>query len=62
MFVLHDLPKEKFCIYPENESLRGPFLYEPWKFLGQKICNQPSISLERYLAYLEYYVRSAQHP
>ena len=62
MLVLHYLPKEKFCIYPENESLRGPFLYEPWKFLGQRICNRPTISLERYLAYLEYQARSAQQP
>ena len=54
MLVLHYLPKEKFCIYPENESLRGPFLYEPWKILGQRICNRPTISLERYLSYLEH--------
>ena len=39
MLVLHYLPKDKFCIYSENESLRGPFLYEPWKILGQRICN-----------------------
>ena len=62
MLVLHYLTKDKFCIYPENESLRGPFLYEPWKFLGQRICNWPTISLERYLAYLEYQTRLVQHP
>ena len=62
MLVLHYLPKDKFCIYPENESLRGPFLYEPWKFWGQMICNRPTISLEGYLAYLEYQARSVQHP
>ena len=61
MLVLHYLPKENFCIYPKNESLRGPFLYEPWKFLGQRIYNRPTISLEGYLAYLEYYARSIQH-
>ena len=61
MLVLHYLPKEKICIYPENDSLRGPFLYEPWKFLGQRICNRLTISLERYLAYLEYQVRLVQH-
>ena len=49
MFVLHYLPKDKFCIYPKNESLRGPFLYEPWKILGQRICNRPTILIERYL-------------
>ena len=62
MLVLHYLPKEKFCIYLENESLRGPFLYEPWKILGQRIYNRPTISLERYLAYLEYQARSISHP
>ena len=29
MLVLHYLPIDKFCIYSKNESLRGPFLYEP---------------------------------
>ena len=62
VLTLHYLPKENFCMYLEDESLRGPFLYEPWKFLGQRICNQPTISLERYLAYLEYQARSVQHP
>ena len=62
MLVLHYLPKDKFCIYPKDESLRGPFLYEPWKILGQRICNRPTIFLERYLAYLEYHARSDQHP
>ena len=62
MLVLHYLPKEKFCIYPENDSFREPFLYKPWKILGQRICNRPSISLEEYLAYLEHHARSVQHP
>ena len=34
MLILHYLPKDKFCIYPEDESLKGPFLYKPWKSLG----------------------------
>ena len=29
MLILHYLPKDKFCIYPEDESFRGPFLYAP---------------------------------
>ena len=62
MLVLHYLPKDKFYIYPENESLRGPFLYEPWKILGQMICNRPTISLEGYLAYLVHHARLVQHP
>ena len=62
ILVSHYLPKDKFCIYPEDESLRGPFLYKPWKILGQRICNQPTISLERYLAYLEHQARSISHP
>ena len=37
MLIMHYLPKDKFCIYPKDESLRGPFLYEPWKILGQRI-------------------------
>ena len=36
MLVLHYLPKDKFCIYPEDESFRGPFLYKPWKNFGTK--------------------------
>ena len=62
MLVLHYLPKDKFCIYLENESLRGPFLYEPWKILGQRIYNWTIIFVERYLAYLEHQARSVQHP
>ena len=54
MLTLLYLPRDKFCMYPEDESLRGPFLYEPWKILGQRICNQPTISFEGCLAYLEY--------
>ena len=62
MLILHYLPKDKFCIYLEDESLRGPFLYAPWKLLGQRICTQPIISLERYLSYLEHQARSVPHP
>ena len=62
MLILHYLTKDKFCKYLENESLRGPFLYEPWKILGQRICNRPTISLERYLSYLEHQARLASHP
>ena len=62
MLVLHYLPKEKFCIYPKNESLREPFLYKPWKILGQRIYTRPTILLERYLAYLEHQARSIPHP
>ena len=61
MLILCYLPKDKFCIYPEDESLRGPFLYKPWKILGQRICNRPTISLE-YLAYLEHKAESVPHP
>ena len=39
MLILHYLPNDKFCIYLKDGSLRGPFLYEPWKILGQGICN-----------------------
>ena len=62
MLILCYLPKDKFCIYPKDESLRGPFLYEPWKILGQRICNGPTISLEQYLAYLEHEAESVPHP
>ena len=62
MLILHYLPKDKFCIYLEDESLGGPFLYAPWKIFGQRIYTQPTILLERYLAYLEHQARSAPHP
>ena len=62
ILILHYLPKDKFCIYPEDESLRGPFLYEPSKILGKSICNRPTILIERYLAYLEHKARSVSHP
>ena len=29
MFTLLYLPKAKFCMYPEEETLGGPFLYSP---------------------------------
>ena len=62
ILVLQYLPKDKFCIYLEDESLRGPFLYEPWKILGQRIYNQSTILLETYLAYLEHKARLVSHP
>ena len=33
MLTLHYLPKIKFCMYPEDETLGGPFLYTPWDIL-----------------------------
>ena len=57
MFVLHYLPKDKFCIYPEEETLEGPFLHSPWDILSRRICAGPSISINHYLAYLAYKVR-----
>ena len=62
MHILYYLPKDKFCIYLEDESLGGPFLYAPWKILGQRICNRSTISLEEYLAYFEYQERLVPHP
>ena len=52
MLTLHYLPKEKFSMYPEEETLRGPFLYTPWDTIGRMICGRPSISIDCYLAYL----------
>ena len=34
ILTLHYLPRGKFCIYPEDETLGGPFLYTPWDILG----------------------------
>ena len=59
MLTLYYLPKEKFCMYPEDESLASPFLYAPWDILGQRIYTQPTISIDSYLAYLEYRARVA---
>ena len=59
MLVLHYLPKFFFCIYPQNESLGGPFLYAPWDALEQRICTQPAISIDSYLAYLAHRARVA---
>ena len=44
-------------LYPEEETLEGPFLHSPWDILGRRICNRPSISIDLYLAYLAYKVR-----
>ena len=57
MLTLLYLPRDKFCIYPEEETLEGPFLHSPWDILGRRICTRPSIPIELYLAYLEYKVR-----
>ena len=57
MLILLYLPGDKFCIYPEEETLEGPFLHSPWDILGRRICTRPSIPIELYLAYLEYKVR-----
>ena len=59
MLTLHYFPKEKVCIYPKDETLRGTFLYAPWDILGQRIYTRFTISIERYLAYLEYRARAA---
>ena len=59
MLILHYLPKEKFCIYPEDEALGGPFLYTPWDSIGRRICIRPSIPIECYLAYLAHKARVA---
>ena len=59
MLTLHYLPKMKFCMYPEDETLGGPFLYTPWDILGERICTQPTISIDCYLAYLEHRSRAA---
>ena len=54
MLTLNCLPREKLCMYLEDESLGGPFLYAPWDILGQRIFTWPSISIDSYLVYLEY--------
>ena len=51
------LPRDKFCMYPEDETLEGPFLHSPWDILGRSIYTRPSISINLYLAYLAYKVR-----
>ena len=58
MLTLLYLPKEKFCIYPEDEALGGPFLYTPWDSIGRRICGRPSIPIECYLAYLAHRARA----
>ena len=49
LLILHYLPKEKFCIYPEDETLSGPFLRAPWIDLGRNLCSRPTISIKAYL-------------
>ena len=36
MLTLHYLCKIKFCMYPEDQTLGGPFLYTPWDILGRE--------------------------
>ena len=59
MLTLHYLPKIKFCMYPEDETLGGPFLYTPWDILGKRLCARPSISIDYYLAYVAHIARAA---
>ena len=59
MLTLHYLPKIKFCMYPEDETLGGPFLYKPWDILGRRISSRPSISIDCYLSYLVHRARAA---
>ena len=58
MLTLLYFPKAKFCMYLEEETLGGPFLYSPWDAMGRRICDRPSISIDCYLAYLAYKVRT----
>ena len=62
MLSLYYLPKEKFCMYPEDEILRGSFLYAPWNSIGHRLCTCPTISLEDYLDYLAYRERIDAQP
>ena len=41
-------------MYPEDETLNGPFLYAPWDSIGHRYCTCPTISLEDYPDYLAY--------
>ena len=62
LLALHYLPKENFCIYPEDETLSGPFLHAPWIDLGRNLCSWPTISIDAYIAYLELRVKEGtQH-
>ena len=58
LLTLLYLPGTKFCMYPEGETLGGPFLHTPWDILGRRICSRPSISIDCYLAYLAHKVRA----
>ena len=62
MLSLYYLPREKFCMYPEDEILRGPFLYAPWDSIGHRLCTCPTISLEDSLYYLAYRARIDAQP
>ena len=58
LLTLLYLPRTKFCMYPEDETLGGPFLFTPWDNLGRRICTQTSISIDCYLAYLAHKARA----
>ena len=58
MLTLLYLPEENFCMYPKNETLEGPVLHSPWDILGRRICTEPSISIDCYLADLAHKVRA----
>ena len=58
LLTLLYLPRTKFCMYLEGETLGGLFLHTPWDILGRRICSRPSISIDCYLAYLAHKVRA----
>ena len=59
LLALHYLPREKFCIYPEDDVLVGPFVHTPWIDLGRDLCSRPTISIETFLTYLAVRAREA---
>ena len=61
LLALHYLPKCKFCMYPEEETLAGPFLHSPWSSLGRSICSKPTISIDEYILYLTMKAAKSSH-
>ena len=59
MLALHYLPKAKFCMYLEEETLQGPFLRTLWETLGREIFARPTILDEDYVRYLMYRARES---
>ena len=45
---LHYPPKEKFCVYPKDETLSRLFLCAPWIDLGRNLCSLPSLTFDEY--------------